>query len=208
MSRNSRHSRRRNLAAQRINGKSWLRRYMRALRSGVAVASIGALSLCGGQSAEASNALWIGNSSVNFNDPANWSTNPITPITLDTLTFGAAGTAGTTLTDNLMTPGTYSIGGITFNVGASGFTINPNTVGTNGFALTGPVTNSSTNTQTINDNIVMTGIRTFQADAGSTLVLGRQQRWRRRNSQEWPWNADPRRGEYLDRWDDGRCRNR
>jgi len=172
MSRNSRHSRRRSLAAQRLNGKSWLRRYMRALRSGVAVASIGALGLCGGQSAEANNAVWIGNSSVNFADPVNWSTNPIAPLTLDTLTFGAAGTAGTTLTDNLMTPATYSIAGITYNAGAAGFTINPATVGTNGFALTGTITNSSTNTQTINDNIVTTAVRTIVADPGSTLVLG------------------------------------
>ena len=94
------------------------------------------------------------------------------PVTGNPLTFGAAGTAGTTLTDDLMTPGTFNIAGITFNAGASAFVINPNSPGTNGFTLTGGITDNATNTQTINDSIAVTAVQTLTMAAGSTLVFG------------------------------------
>jgi hypothetical protein len=143
MSRNSKRSRRRSTAIQRLNGKSWLRRYFRALRNGVAVASIGGVGLLG-QSAYGANDIWQGNTDVNFGTATNWNAGagPV-PATNDTLQFGLAGTAGTSLVDNLMTPGTYSIAGITFSAGASSYTINPATVGTNGFTLTGNITNGT-----------------------------------------------------------------
>ena len=112
---------------------------------------------------------WIGNTSNLWSVPANWSS---LPVTGDNLIFGAAGSAGTTLLDDLMTPATFNIGSITFNAGALGFTINPNAVGTNGITLTGPITNNATNPETLNDSIVTTANRTVTVGTGGSLVLG------------------------------------
>jgi autotransporter-associated beta strand protein len=101
--------------------------------------------------------------------PANWSS---LPVTGDNLIFGAAGSAGTTLLDDLMTPATFNIGSVTFNAGAAGFTINPNAVGTNGITLNGPITNNATNPEMFNDNIVTTANRTVTVGTGGSLVLG------------------------------------
>jgi hypothetical protein len=116
---------------------------------------------------------WVGNTSVNWADP-NWAAtgnNP--PITGDALVFGAAGSSGLTLTDNLMTPATYNVAGITFSAGAGAFIINPGTVGTNGFTLTAGVTNSSTALETINDGITLSGTQTFTTTTGGgNITLG------------------------------------
>jgi autotransporter-associated beta strand protein len=114
---------------------------------------------------------WIGNTSANWAD-ANWSTSPATSG--DTLLFGAAGTAGSTLSDNLMTPGTYTINGITFTSSAATYTINPGTPGTSGFTLssTGVISNASANTETINDLIALTGTDTFSNTNGGGLTFG------------------------------------
>lgn len=116
---------------------------------------------------------WVGNSSVNWTDP-NWASsgdNP--PITGDSLVFGAAGTSGLTLTDNLMTPATYNVAGITFNSGAGAFIIDSGTAGVNGFTLTGGVTNNSTALETINDGITLNAIQTFTTTAGGgNITLG------------------------------------
>ncbi len=115
---------------------------------------------------------WVGNTSALF-DAANWSGTNNPPLTADSLIFGAAGTAGTTLTDDRFTPGTFSIAGITFNAGAAAFTLNPNTPGTNGFLLTGNVTNYSTSLETINDRITLTAARSFTTSAGGgDITLG------------------------------------
>jgi len=103
---------------------------------------------------------WVGNTSVNWAD-SNWAgtgNNP--PQTGDSLVFGAAGSFGTSLTDNLMTPGTFSIGTITFNAGAPAYTITSGTAGVNGFTLTGGIDNASTVLQTINDSITVTAAPT------------------------------------------------
>ena len=51
-------------------------------------------------SANAANESWQGNTSLNFATPANWSP-AVTPSSGDTLSFGAAGSAGTALNNNL-----------------------------------------------------------------------------------------------------------
>src|SRR2546430_13392887 len=127
--------------------------------------------LFAGHRAGATLISWQGNDSPSWSVGTNWL--PQAPVTTDSLEFGLAGTAGTTLIDDLMTPATFSLTGITFNSGASGFVINPKTAGTNGFTLTGEVVNNSTNLQTINDNITISGVRTFTAGAGGAdITLG------------------------------------
>ncbi len=157
MSRNSRRSRRRTTAVQRIKGKSWFQRYLKALRTGIAITSIGGMGLLS-QSAYGANDTWLGNGATPvFTDPLNWT--PGLPVSNDTLQFGAAGTNGTTLTDDLTTPAAFNIAGITFTVGASSYTINPGAPATNGFTLTGGITNNSTAAQVINDPIITTANR-------------------------------------------------
>ncbi len=141
----------------------------RAVAAAVAFAAIGAMGVSA-RNAQAANDKWVGNTSANWADLANW-TNP--PATGDTLEFGAAGSSGTTLSDNLMTPGTFNIGSVTFDAGAPAYVINPATAGTNGFTLTGGITNSSTNLQTINDAIALTGVSTITlTTGGGNVTLG------------------------------------
>ena len=115
---------------------------------------------------------WTGTTDATWNTGANWG--GAVPVTADSLVFTSAiGAGGLTLSDNLMTPGTFSIAGITFNSGSGAYIINPATAGTNGFTLTGNVLNSSTSLQTINDLIATTAVRTFTTTAGGgNITLG------------------------------------
>src|SRR4029079_12659830 len=76
MSRNTRRSQRRAASIVRSNRKSWFRRYLKALSTGVAAASIGTLGLLA-QPAHGANHIWIGNTSNLWNVPANWSAIPV-----------------------------------------------------------------------------------------------------------------------------------
>ena len=137
-----------------------------------AVAAVTALA---GRSAQAATATYNG-TSTNFSTGfTGGSAAGGEPATGDSLAFGT-GTAGTALTDDLLTPGAYSLGGITFNSSSLAYTITPGTAGTNGFTLasggTG-ITNSSTNLVTINDLITLSGVQTFTTTAGGgNLTLG------------------------------------
>jgi autotransporter-associated beta strand protein len=114
---------------------------------------------------------WVGTSAL-FNAGAGIAFNTA-PVTGDSLVFAAAGSGGTTLTDNLLTPASFNIAAITFNSGASAFVINPAAAGTNGFTLTGNITNSGTSLETINDPITSTAVRTVTMTAGGgNVVLG------------------------------------
>jgi hypothetical protein len=122
---------------------------------------VGALGAVG-QSAFAVNTTWLGNTDANFSTLANWSTGA-TP-NLNTPIFGAAGSSGTAL-NNDISSATY--GGITFNSGASAFTISGNS-----FSLTGNLTNNSSSLQTINTGFALGGTaRTFVGGTGG-LSLG------------------------------------
>jgi hypothetical protein len=114
---------------------------------------------------------WVGNTSVNWAD-LNWAAggnNP--PQTGDSLVFAAEGGQGASLVDNLMTPSTFTINGVTFNSGASPYTITSGTAGVNGFTLAGPLTNASSSLQTINDGIALSGQQTFGMTGGGSLTF-------------------------------------
>jgi len=164
------------MASRIINGSGNSRRLSCKSRGRLATASAVAFAMFAISNGRATAATdtWVGNDSANWADGLNWpgnGNNP--PATGDSLVFAAAGTSGTTLTDNLMTPGTYSVAGITFNSGAASFIINPATAGTNGFTLTGNILNSSTSLETINDAIVTTAVRTVTlTTGGGNVTLG------------------------------------
>jgi fibronectin-binding autotransporter adhesin len=124
----------------------------------------------------AANATWTGATSTTWNTGANWSGGTGTggvPASGEGLVFGAAGTGGSVLDDNLMTPGTYSVAGITFNSGAAAYIINPGVSGSNGFTLTGNVLNSGTSLETINDLMSINSALTFtMTTGGGNLAFG------------------------------------
>jgi fibronectin-binding autotransporter adhesin len=138
-------------------------------------AAIGAVSMLS-QRALAANDQWTGATDVNWAD-SNWTNGNNPPVTGDSLEFGSLDTSGLTLTDNLMTPSTFNVSSITFDVNAVNFIINPATVGTNGFTLTGNIIDSSTSAtavETINDAILLnsTTPTVSIATAGSAVDLG------------------------------------
>jgi len=140
-----------------------------------------ALALSAG-SALAANDAWstatgTGPGSNTFSG-ANWTTGTNTPgaatgtiNTGDSLFFG---TSNTTMLDEDETA-EFSIGGITFNSGASPFVIGDGTASANAgnaFTLTGGITNNSTAVQTINDPITLGGNQSFSNGTTGTLTLG------------------------------------
>ncbi len=150
-----------------------LRRAKRRSTAALTTAAAG-LSLGLAHPASAGTDTWVGNTSVNWADGTNW--NPATPpASGDALLFGVAGSAGTTLTDNLMTQSTYNVAGITFNSSAAAYTINPSNAaaGGSGFTLQGAIVNSGNNLETINDRIGLTATQTITTNTGGgNITLG------------------------------------
>ena len=129
-----------------------------------------ALLLCA--SAQAATDSWTGATNVNWN-ASNWSGGNNPPQSGDALIFGSSNASGLTLTDNLMTPATFNVAGITFTANAVAFIINPATTGTNGFTLTGSIVNNSTSLKTINDLIAISGTQIITTTAGGgNITLG------------------------------------
>jgi fibronectin-binding autotransporter adhesin len=114
--------------------------------------------------AAAATDTWVGNTS-------SWSTGGWTggnnpPIANDLLVFGAAGSGGTTLTNDLTAA--LQFNGITFNSGASAYVI-----GGNSIKLGGGITNSGTSLETLNFNMATTAVRTItMTSGGGDIALG------------------------------------
>ena len=120
----------------------------------------------------ASTDTWLGNTSANFSASANWTysagSGPV--ASGDSLVFGAAGIAGTTLNDDI--GGMPLFTGITFNTGASAFTLGGNafTLGT-GTAATVITVNNTTNV--INNSFTLGNAnQTINLGPGAALTLG------------------------------------
>jgi len=135
--------------------------------------SLAALGFLGGalQIRAASIDTWVGNTDANFSTVANWtySSGSGPAASGDSWVFGAAGTAGTTLTDDVGTGTSFNVTNITFNAGAPAYTILNNGF-VNNYTLRGNITNNSTSLQTINDVITLAGSRTVLTTAGGGNV--------------------------------------
>ena len=125
----------------------------------ILVAEIVFAALALGANARAATDTWVGNTSVNWAD-TNWTGSNNPPASGDSLVFGASGSSGTVLNNNL-TSSSSTIGGITFTAGAPAYSISGNA-----FALSGSVTNNSTSLQTINDALTLATTATFTGTAG------------------------------------------
>ena len=120
-------------------------------------------SLCAANVASATDETWNGNTDANWGTAANWST--ATPVAGDDLFFGAAGSSGTIL-NNDITAGTSFLG-ITFNSGSSAYTL-----GGNSIVLTGGITNSSSSDQTINLNMANSANITVHGGSANMTLGG------------------------------------
>ena len=141
-------------------------RNLSAARLSLPLASaIAALLAAPSAQAAAGPDTWVGNTSANFSS-SDWTGTNNPPVTGDSWIFGAAGTSGTTLNNDLAAA--LTVAGITFNSGASAFTIAGNQI-----TLTGDVTNNSTSLQTLNTAIATTAVRTLTlTSGGGNLTLG------------------------------------
>jgi MYXO-CTERM domain-containing protein len=122
-----------------------------------------AFTLVGAPAVHAANDVWIGNTDANFGTLSNW-TGSVSPNN-NTPVFGVAGTAGTTLNNDL-SGATYN--GLTFNSGASAYTI-----GGNSFTLNGNIANNSSSLQTINNDMTLSnGGKAFAGGSGGLTLTG------------------------------------
>ncbi len=104
---------------------------------------------------------WVGNTSPNWNTAANWSPTSV-PVASDQLSFISAGTAGTTLTNDLAAGTVFN--GLTFQSGGSAFTFSGNSIG-----LNGGITNSGAGAQVISNAIALSANGTVNAAGPVTL---------------------------------------
>jgi autotransporter-associated beta strand protein len=97
-----------------------------------------ALSTVSGQAAGTD--TWVGNTDATWNTAGNWDT-AVVPANGDSLVFGAAGSKGATLNNNVSS---LSVNNFTINSSASGFTFNGNAL-----TLAGTLTDNAGTGETI-----------------------------------------------------------
>ncbi len=111
---------------------------------------------------------WVGNTDANWNTAANWTTvgGSTPPANGDSLVFGAAGSVGTALNNDILG---LSLFNFDINSGASAFTF-----GGNGITLNGTLTSAASVNQTFAGGITIGfGAATAIKNTGSgTLALG------------------------------------
>ena len=107
---------------------------------------------------------WVGNASANFGTVNGFN---VVPTSGDTLQFGPAGAAGTTLNNNLAAG--FNIAALIFNLNASAYTI----AGTNTPNLSGGIVDNALNAETLTVPLALTANQTFNvANMDGTLGVG------------------------------------
>ncbi|MBN8458108.1 MAG: autotransporter-associated beta strand repeat-containing protein [Verrucomicrobia bacterium] len=114
----------------------------------------------------AANTTWLGNTDGNLGTAANWDT---APVSGDSWTFGAAGSSGATLANNLTSPATFEVAGISFGSASAAYLID--STHASSFTLTGNiVSTAAANAVTIGSNIVVSGTRQISINGGATTA--------------------------------------
>ena len=113
---------------------------------------------------------WVGNTDANWNTAGNWTTSggSTPPANGDSLMFGAAGSSGPTLTDDITG---LSVNKLTFNSGASSFTFGGNTFtnGAGGIDASALTSGTMTFPPTIS---IGNGLQKWNVGSGATLTFG------------------------------------
>jgi fibronectin-binding autotransporter adhesin len=127
----------------------------------------------------ANNDTWLGNTSINWNTPANWDVNA-GPAAGDSLFFQSAGSAGASLNNDI--PASTAFGQITFDGGADAFTLSGNSLTiTNpadagaGNTTGGGINDMAANTETISLPLTLSSglhVLTTGAGAGALNLSG------------------------------------
>jgi fibronectin-binding autotransporter adhesin len=109
---------------------------------------------------------WAGNTDANLATAANWDVLPTSGVSW---TFGAAGTAGVTLANNLTASTAFDVAGITFTSASSAYVIDSTHTGT--FSLTGNIASSAASSAvTIGSNIAVSGTPQVNLWGGATTA--------------------------------------
>lgn len=145
--------------------------------NGPRIVSLAALGLgVIAHTASAANVTWVGNTSNLWNVGSNWSTSAI-PANGDTLIFGAAGSSGTAVSDDIasLTVGGLNTDGISFGASASNYTISRPatqvlTLGSSGTGI--GINHNAFNLQTISSALVLGSTQTINvAEAPAALTI-------------------------------------
>jgi fibronectin-binding autotransporter adhesin len=133
-----------------------------------ALAAVTLLALSIPSASAAGTDTWVGNTDANWNTAANWTTSggSTPPGTGDSLIFGAAGSAGTSLNNDIFG---LSVFNFNINSGASAFTF-----GGNGITLNGTLTDAAGVNETFGGGVTIgSSVATAIKNTGSgTLALG------------------------------------
>ena len=116
--------------------------------------------------AYAANVNWLGNTDGNLGTATNWDT---APVSGDSWTFGAAGSSGATLSNNLTSPATFEVAGISFGSSSAAYVIDSAHVAS--FTLTGNIVTTSANDHTIGSNIAVSGSRQINLNGSKNINL-------------------------------------
>lgn len=128
--------------------------------------TVAAGEFLGGLSSLASSDMWVGNTDANWSTAANWgfSSGSAVNSSGDYLIFGAAGSSGAALNNDLSG---YSFSGITFTNGAAAYTFSGNAI-----TLAGGITNNASSVETDNLNMTLGANLTISAASGAVVVGG------------------------------------
>ena len=111
-------------------------------------------------------ATWVGNTDANLANGLNWDSAPAAPASGEAWVFGAAGTSGAALTNNLATTSAFEVAGITFGAASSAYTITGGA-----FSLTGNIAATSASAVNLGSNITVSDARQVNLNGSSNITL-------------------------------------
>jgi autotransporter-associated beta strand protein len=123
-----------------------------------------ALATGPGARAATGNDTWIGATDGNWSTATNWFGANTPPQPGDTLVFGAAGSGGLTLNNNLAAATSYL--GLTFNGTAPAFILNGNSL-----VSTGGIVDNSSSLETIDLSLEFDSTHSLNATSGGSMVI-------------------------------------
>ncbi|MCX6896421.1 MAG: hypothetical protein NTZ16_13170, partial [Verrucomicrobia bacterium] len=140
----------------------------RCLRQVVAFVLVSALvQFCLGTAMAGTTQSWVGNTSANWNNGANWN-NATNPAAGDSVSFGVAGTSGTTLNNDLTADiNLANTTAINFANNAPAYTLTGNRITLGGNVSVG----TGITAESVYFNILLSGTRTVTVNSG-ILTLG------------------------------------
>ena len=135
-----------------------------------ALAAVALLGISSPLSFAAGTDTWVGSTDANWNTAGNWTTSggSTPPANGDSLVFGAAGSSGLSLNNNISG---LTVNKLTFNSGASSFTFGGNT-----FTLGGGIDASALTSGTMTfpaTTAIGNGFQRWNVGSGATLAFGR-----------------------------------